>query len=81
MRHRFDWALPEQRIAVEIDGGVWMQYGGRHGTDADRIKLNLAAAAGWRVFRFSPQMLRENPEACVEVVKRALEYGTEKVLG
>ena len=54
-RWRFDWAWPERRIAVEIDGAVWVQ--GRHtrgsGYVADMEKLNAAAEAGWRVFRFA----------------------------
>lgn len=52
---RFDWAWPERKIAVEVDGGVWVQ--GRHnrgsGYLADMEKLNAAAEAGWRVFRFA----------------------------
>jgi hypothetical protein len=71
-RHRFDWALPPLRIAVEIDGGVWERHGGRHGTDADRRKLAIAAALGWLVFRFSPQMLERNAEICVRLVEQAI---------
>lgn len=56
-RWRFDYALPAVRLAVEIDGGAWMQ--GRHnraaGFIADMAKLNAAAEAGWRVLRFTPQ--------------------------
>jgi hypothetical protein len=79
-RHRFDWALPRELVAVEIDGGVWMARGGRHGADADRQKLAIAASLGWLVFRFSPQMLRRYPQACVGLVEqsillRRLHYG------
>lgn len=52
---RFDYAWPERRIAVEIDGGVWA--GGRHvhpaGYLADLEKLNAALEAGWRVLRYA----------------------------
>jgi len=64
-RHRFDWALPDLRIAVEIDGGQWKAHGGRHGTDKDREKTNIAASMGWLVFRFSEAMLESDPLGCV----------------
>lgn len=54
---RFDYCLPEHKIAVEIDGGVWT--GGRHtigmGWIKDQEKLNTAAAMGWSVFHFTPE--------------------------
>jgi very-short-patch-repair endonuclease len=72
-RHRFDWALPLLRVAVEIDGGGWMPRGGRHGTDKDREKLNIAAALGWLVFRFSEAMLEADPYGCVMQVYNAIQ--------
>lgn len=71
-RHRFDWSFIDERIAVEVDGGTWMPGGGRHGSDTDREKLNLAASLRWLVFRFSPQMLERDPHTCVDLVRRAL---------
>ena len=54
---RFDYAIPSERIAIEIDGGVWIE--GRHnrpkGYIADLEKFNNAAALGWRVLKFTPQ--------------------------
>lgn len=54
---RFDYAIPEHRIAIEIDGGVW-KYG-RHnrpkGYIADMEKFNEAAAMGWLVLKFTPE--------------------------
>jgi very-short-patch-repair endonuclease len=51
---RFDFAWPTQRLAVEIEGGVWTQ--GRHtrgaGFVADMEKYNAATLLGWRVLRF-----------------------------
>ncbi len=58
-RWRFDFALPAQRIAVEIEGGIWS--GGRHtrgkGFEQDCEKYNEAALLGWRVFRFTGGMV------------------------
>lgn len=59
-RWRFDRAWPERLIAVEIDGGIWT--GGRHtrgtGFTEDCRKLNTAALMGWRVLRFTDDMIR-----------------------
>lgn len=52
---RFDFAWPDQKVAVEIEGGAWTN--GRHqrgkGFIADMDKYNTATLDGWRVFRFS----------------------------
>lgn len=60
-RWRFDWAFVEQRIAVEVEGGVFMKGGGRHTRGAgfrnDVEKYGEAAALGWRVFRVLPEQL------------------------
>jgi very-short-patch-repair endonuclease len=45
-------------------------------SDADRDKLNLAAVLGWRVLRFSPQMIARNPDQCVAQIRAALEGET-----
>lgn len=55
-RWRFDYAWPEHRIALEVEGGVWSR--GRHTTPAgflaDMEKYNAAAVLGWRVLRCAP---------------------------
>ena len=58
-RWRIDWAWPDQRIGLEVDGGTWIA--GRHtrgaGWAKDTEKLNAAAMLGWRMFRCTPQAL------------------------
>lgn len=59
---RFDFAWPDIRIAVEVEGGT--SFGlSRHsrgeGFEADCEKYNAAAAKGWRVFRFTTQMVKD----------------------
>ena len=58
-RWRFDLALPQHMVAIEIEGGVWTN--GRHvrgkGFLSDIEKYNEAAVLGWRVLRFTPDML------------------------
>lgn len=56
---RFDYAIPEYKIALEVEGGVWT--GGRHtssvGFMKDMEKYNTATLMGWRVFRTTPDEL------------------------
>ena len=58
-KFRFDFAWPDRMLAVEVEGGTWI--GGRHtsgaGFRADCQKYNLAAMAGWRVLRFTADMI------------------------
>lgn len=55
-RWRFDWCWPDYKIALELEGGVWIK--GRHTRGAgfikDMEKYNAAAARGYRVFRCTP---------------------------
>lgn len=55
----FDFAWPDRKIALEIEGGVWS--GGRHtrgaGFVSDMAKYNRATVLGWRVIRCTPQQI------------------------
>lgn len=56
---RFDFAYPDRKIAIEVEGGTWT--GGRHtrgrGFEGDCEKYNTAELLGWRVFRFTTGMI------------------------
>lgn len=58
---RFDLALTERKVAVEVDGGTFLPKG-RHTTGVgyakDCEKLNEAAILGWRVLRVTPAHIR-----------------------
>lgn len=58
---RFDWAWVPQKIALEVQGGVWT--GGKHGRGAgivkDHEKLNAAQALGWRVIQLTPGQVKK----------------------
>lgn len=60
-RWRFDFAWPERKIAVEVEGGVFV--GGRHtggvGYTKDCEKYNQATLLGWRIFRFTTGMVKD----------------------
>lgn len=72
-RWRFDFAWPAQRLALEIEGGVYVA--GRHsrgaGMEGDMEKYAEALVAGWRVLRVTPRMVRDGRAAAW--VGRALD--------
>jgi len=57
---RFDFAWPDRKVALEVEGGVFVQ--GRHsrgaGIRADIEKYNTATLLGWRVLRYLPEQLQ-----------------------
>lgn len=75
-KFRVDFAWPDLRIIVEVEGGRWQAGGGRHNSDSDFDKYNLLTAAGWRVFRVSTQRLESDPASFIAfiagVVRREL---------
>ena len=58
-RWRFDFCLPDYKIALEVEGGTWS--GGRHtnplGFAADCEKYNAATKQGWQVYRLVPSLI------------------------
>lgn len=69
---RFDFAWPAQRIALEIDGGIWMKYGGHttgRGKHRDCVKDWMATQQGWRVIRWTPDMVGvQNAQALAHII-------------
>lgn len=69
---RFDYAIPEHKIALEVEGGVWT--GGRHtspkGFLGDIEKYNTATLMGWRLFRVTPDDLYKT--ATLNLIKTAI---------
>lgn len=74
-RWKADFAWPDRKLLVEIEGGTWT--GGRHvrgkGFADDCEKYNEAALMGYRVLRFTPNMVDDG--VALEVTERALGYG------
>lgn len=56
---RFDYCWDGMGVALEVEGGLWIQ--GRHSRGAgmlnDMEKYNRAAVLGWAVLRVSPDNL------------------------
>ena len=75
---RFDFSWPQQRIALEVEGGVWV--GGAHnrgvGFVKDIEKYNQAAVLGWRVLRCVPSDLCT--VATANLIKEAMKYASVK---
>ena len=71
-RWRFDYAFSDQKVAVEIEGGTWIN--GRHNRassiEADMDKYNEAALLGWKVLRFTTKMVTKGH--AIDTVLRAL---------
>lgn len=57
-KFEIDFAWPELRIGIEIQGGVWSPGGGAHSRPAniirDMVKHNLLLDRGWKVWHFTP---------------------------
>lgn len=73
-RWRFDYAFPEYKIAIEVEGGVWTN--GRHtrgkGFLGDMEKYNAGTLAGWRIFRVTPDTLIT--DKTLKMIHLALQY-------
>ena len=71
-RWRFDFAHPLYKIAVEIEGGIWVGVGGRHnrasGFLKDMEKYNQAVICGWQLLRFTPDQTAEMQDAVKELL-------------
>ena len=72
-RWRLDFAFPDKRLAVEVEGGTWIH--GRHnrgaGMEKDIEKYNALALAGWRLLRFTGRMIKSGE--AIDTIKAALQ--------
>jgi very-short-patch-repair endonuclease len=69
-RFRVDFAYPEARLAIEVDG--YDPHGTRKAFDADRERQNTLVLLGWTVLRFTwPQVVRR-PGQVANQVRSAL---------
>ena len=59
---RLDAALPELRVAVEMDGMAF--HDSPEARERDRRRDVVLAARGWVVLRFSHRRLTTDPEGC-----------------
>lgn len=73
-RWRLDFAWVEQKVAVEVEGGIWIQ--GRHnrgkGYESDLEKHNELTMRGWRLLRFGQKMVDSG--SAVEIIGLLLDH-------
>jgi len=57
-RWRFDYAFPEVKVAIELEGGVWSNGAHTRGKHyiSDMEKYNSAVELGWVVLRYLPDI-------------------------
>jgi len=73
---RFDFAIPQIKMAIEVEGGIYTR--GRHlrptGFLRDMEKYNTASLMGWTLFRTTPKYLNSvytynAVESCQKITK------------
>lgn len=59
-KYRFDFAVMDHKILIEIQGGIWGPGGHSTGKGImrDQEKLNLAQLNGWRIFQISSEHIK-----------------------
>ena len=82
-RWRFDFAIPQEKIAVEVEGLVYKGKGkgttlaGRHvsvkGYHDDKEKYNNAAILGWRIIYATSKTIKSGE--AIAWIEQALEHG------
>lgn len=79
-RWRFDFAFVEEKIALEVEGGIWKGSVGGHtsgtGYTKDCEKYNTATVMGWRVLRVVNSQI-ENGQM-INWVRDLLGYSNEE---
>lgn len=75
---RFDFAWPDAKVAVELEGGTFSKRSqSRHttatGHQGDCEKYNAAAIAGWCVLRYTAQDMQRQPLQIIEQIVGVIE--------
>ena len=60
---RFDLAYPKNKIAIELEGGIWTMGAHSRGAhfNSDSEKYNEAVILGWKVLRYTTNTLNNIP--------------------
>jgi very-short-patch-repair endonuclease len=72
-KFRHDMAFVDQKVLIEIQGGIYSykpSHASAGGIRRDCEKANLAVANGWRLFHFTPDMVRSGE--AVKMIEEAL---------
>lgn len=73
-RWRMDFAWPEYKVYLEVDGGIWINGGHSRGVGIikDHEKQNTASIQGWRILKCQPKYI--NTIDTLNMVRDALYY-------
>ena len=78
-RWRIDFAWPEQRVALEVQGGIHMAKSGHNtaaGITRDCEKANEAVVLGWKVLSVTADQIRDG--SAIDWLRRLMfEQGAE----
>lgn len=71
---RFDYAWPLEKVALEVDGGIFIYGGHNRGKQIQKTweKENTAQSFGWHIFKCSPKTVCTNEIAFF--IAQALNY-------
>jgi len=71
-RFRADFAYPDKKLLIEVEGGVWVRgahtRGGHYNSDCE--KYNLATLKGFRVLRFTSNMIKDG--SAINTIEKVL---------
>jgi very-short-patch-repair endonuclease len=70
-KFRFDFAWPDRKLALEVEGGVNGRHQRRAGFEGDCVKYSEAAVLGWRVIRATTAQVIDGQ--AIDWVLRALK--------
>jgi very-short-patch-repair endonuclease len=65
-----DFAYPDRRIAIEVDGYRW--HAGRRRWERDLARRNALTALGWRVLHVTAADIEQRPGDMLAIVRAAL---------
>jgi len=74
---RVDFAYPDRRLVVEVDGRAF--HTDAEAWERDRRRDQLAAAAGWRVLRFTWRQIVRDRARTVATLRAVLESHSRRV--
>ena len=73
---RWDWSWPAQKVALEVQGGIWAKGRSAHssgtGLRRDMEKFSAAACLGWRILLVEPNQLATIGTATA--IRQALQW-------
>jgi very-short-patch-repair endonuclease len=73
---RVDFAYPEIRFAIEVDGYRW--HSGRARWEHDLRRRNALTTRGWRVIHVTSSDLANRPQHIIRMIANAMDGGRKR---